>query len=502
MGSIPYIIRRRQRFYLRVRIPTDIRPLAGKDFLVKSLQTSDARRARGEAARLLAAVHDAWQEARRMVLYIPAPGSDRFELTEEDERALNVADLAALSAGERAEVTARLLRLLNRIVPGDPQVEAARARMDADKHHRNLHAATRGQIHMAAELAAAIRHVRQGEPSKATVTAPEARQPWNAQVERFFADRPSVGPAARTSYRQAFKELAGLIGKKPLAEVTRADVKGFADQLRDRPINRAGQKQMSRASIVKLLGHLKTYFSWAESAGFIDTDPANGVQPRTETRAERDGKASRRAFSKDELLRLFDSPLFTGCHSRSRRAVRGKQLHRDEPYWFFLISLLSGARTEEVAALPSVLVDLKGIPCLDYRHATKTSAGPRLVPVLPELRRLGLVEWAGEQARRGRGMVQGPNGYADWSKWLNRYLDDIGLDDPALVAYSLRHNFRQQLRSADLHPEIIDKIFGHEGESVGAAYGRDLAPDEARIIIERLKAPIPLNHLYPLAPLR
>ena len=323
----------------------------------------------------------------------------------------------------------------------------------------------------------------------------ESTKPWPGIVDRFFADRPSIGESAKTSHRQAFRELEVLIGPKPLAEVAKTDIKAFADFLRDRPINRAGRGTMSRASIVKMLSHIKGLFGWAAGAGLIPSNPADGVQPRSESREERGG-TTRRALTRDELTRLFDSPLFAGCKARSRRSTPGREVYQDEPYWFFLIALLTGARTEEIAALPSTLVDVGGTLCLDFRHATKTSAGARLVPVLPELRRLGIERWADEQARRDRGMVDGPNASADWSKWLNRYLDDIGLDDPTIVSYSLRHNFRQQLRAADLHPEIVDKIFGHEGDAVGARYGRDLSPEEARLVVERVKSPVDLSHLY------
>jgi hypothetical protein len=41
----------------------------------------------------------------------------------------------------------------------------------------------------------------------------------------------------------------------------------------------------------------------------------------------------------------------------------------------------------------------------------------------------------------------------------------------------------------------MDKVFGHEGVSVGADYGRDLSPQEARQVVDSVKFPIPLDHL-------
>ncbi|HVJ52417.1 MAG TPA: DUF6538 domain-containing protein [Aliidongia sp.] len=501
MTGIPYVVRRRQQLYLRVRIPADIAARTGKAFFTRSLQTANPRLARAEAARLLAELHGQWQTARgrNEKMKVPLPHGDisHFKFTAEDRATLQA---KAETAAERAELTRRLIAMLERLVPGDPRIAAARARYQADLYGRDSSIVQSAQLHLAAQLADAVRTLKP-EQARSPLAA-EAKEPWSAQAEKFFADRPSVGHAARTSYEQAFRELTGLIGAKALVDVAKSDIKGFADHLRDRPINRAGQRQMSRASILKLLGNLKAYFGWAVSSGLLAVNPAEGVQPRSETREERDGKNDRRAFTRAELATLFDSALFVGCHSHSRRSKPGRNVLRDEPYWFWLISLLTGARTEEVADLPSALVDVGGITCLDFRHATKTSAGPRLIPILPDLRHLGIIEWATEQARRGRGLLQGPNAYADWSKWSNRYLDSIGLDDPALVTYSLRHNFRQQLRAANLHPEIIDKVFGHEGDSVGAGYGRDLSPEEAKLVIQKVKSPVLLDHLNQRRPIK
>lgn len=505
MSSTPYITRRRQGLYLRVRIPADLVPLLGKDFFTKSLKTADPRRARAEAARMLAGLHAGWESLRRGD-QLPLYNRDMsdYEFSAEDAELLR---FQAKTAQEQANHTLAMIKMLERVVPGDPRLDAARSRYEADLHYRKASMTALLHQEVAAQLAEALRALKQNQGQaalpKATVpVAPESLVPWPDLIEKFFNDRPSIGESAQTSHRQAFREFGLLTGPKALRDVTKTDVKSFADHLRDRPINRAGQKAMARTTIVKMLSHLKNFFGWTVSSGFIETNPAEGVQPRSSTREERSGTNARRAMTRDELTALFDSPLFVGCKNRSQRAKKGSQVFKDEKYWFFLIAALTGARTEEIGELPSTFFDLEGVMCLDFRHATKTSAGARLVPVLPELKRLGIVEWAAEQSRRGRGMVAGPNASDDWSKWLNKYLDDIGINDPTVVAYSLRHNFRQQLRAAELHPEIVDKVFGHEGESTGSGYGRDLSLEEARRVVEKVKSPIPLEHLYMFKSLR
>lgn len=511
-----FVIRRRHAFFVRVRVPVEIVSVIGKTHVSRALGTSRADEARLRAGERLSVIQRAFAEIRTVAerLHIRSV-DDVNDLVDEQVWAVDVSPeaVALMPPAVRAALQRRM-RTLNAEVQAEvaaTQVEAMavesdRARLsaavkaisNADAEAARL-ALDEARYRRLADAVARIEAAPSVAPAGPALPAlpPESARPWPSFVDRFFADRPSIGDRAQVSHRQAFREFESLIGPKALVEVSKPDVKAFADHLRDRPINRAGREHMSRTSIIKMLSHLKGLFGWASSAGLIPVNPADGVQPRSESRAERGGP-TRRAMTPGELTRLFDSPLFTGCKSRSRRSTAGREVYHDEPFWFFAIALLTGARIEEIAALPSAFVDVGGVKCLDFRHATKTSAGARLVPVLPELRRLGIERWAADQHRRGRGLVEGPNGSEDWSKWLNRYLDAIGLDDPAIVAYSLRHNFRQQLRAADLHPEIVDKVFGHEGDSVGHGYGRDMSPEEARLVFERVRSPIDLTHLVPL----
>lgn len=509
-----FVIKRRNAFFVRVRVPVDLVPVIRKTHISRTLGTSRAGEARLWAGERLSAIQRAFAEVQALterlriktlddlsalldeevwnvdvsaeaVALMPPPVRAALQRRMKTLNAEMQAEIAATRveamavASDRAQLSAAVTAI------SDADAEAARIALDEARYRRLSDAVAR--------LSAVVPAAPAGSATPAL--PPESAKPWSSFVERFFADRPSIGEKSQDSHRLAFREFEALVGAKPLSEVTKADVKAYADHLRDRPISRAGREQMSRDTIIKKLSHLKGVFGWAAGAGLIPANPAEGVQPRTVARAERGGPP-RRALKPGELTRLFDSPLFTGCSARSRRSTPGKNVYRDEPFWFWLLALLTGARTEEIAGLPSTLVDVGGVACLDFRHATKTSAGPRLVPMLPDLRRLGIERWAAEQARRGRGMTEGPNASADWSKWLNRYLDGIGLDDPAIVAYSLRHNFRQQLRAADLHPEVVDKVFGHEGDSVGARYGRDLSPEEARLVVERVKSPVNLTHLF------
>jgi integrase len=58
------------------------------------------------------------------------------------------------------------------------------------------------------------------------------------------------------------------------------------------------------------------------------------------------------------------------------------------------------------------------------------------------------------------------------SKVLNKFLDDIGITDPALVAHSFRHRAADRLRAAGCPDGVRHELLGHETKTVAARYGR------------------------------
>jgi integrase len=294
-----------------------------------------------------------------------------------------------------------------------------------------------------------------------------------------MSDKPGLTRKTIWSYNQAFDAWAWLIGDKPIADIRRPDVKAFADFLRDKENTRGGT--LNHKTILRSLGHIKTFMAWAVASGHVADDRFEAVTCRDMTKEERLAGNPRRAFTPAELSKLFGSPLFMTANGHSEVAAT----------WFLAIAALTGARTEEIALAPSRLIQVGNIHCLDLREVgRKTSAAPRLVPLLLDLVEMGLLKWAAKQAARGYTLVQ-PGAEqrtaAAWSKWLNRYLKSQVSDDPTLVLYSLRHSFRQMLRAGNIGDELADKIFGHSTGKVEAGYGRDLSPDEALLFVANVK---------------
>jgi site-specific recombinase XerD len=119
------------------------------------------------------------------------------------------------------------------------------------------------------------------------------------------------------SYNQGFVDWEGLIKCKPIGNIRRADVKAFADFLRDKPNARGGG--LNYKSIERSLGHIKNFMAWAVAAGHVENDHFGDVKGRDRTREERMAPDSRRAFTAAELQKLFSSRLFREPKNETRK---------------------------------------------------------------------------------------------------------------------------------------------------------------------------------------
>jgi integrase len=493
----PHVVRRRQGLYLRLRLPADLTRLTHKCYIVRTLRTSDARLARGRAAILSAQVHQAIEIARAEMAGTFL-GKAIANLTAEDVRRVRddteaaVAALDALSDADRAALAARL----------DLIVRAREAQL-ADLRHENAVLTLAIDIHDDARQQGVIEGLRQAiasgaQPAKAKAHA-EASAPWTTFTAKFLKSRGDLSTATRTTYEQAFRDFETAVGAKPLADIEARDIARYGEWLEGKTSNR-GSGVLGRKTIIRQLGYVKSFGTWARSQGLLSENPGANVSVRERTRSEKlaSNKGAKRAFTDTELKRFFDSPLYVGCHTRVYRAKPGRLIYRDSKYWIFILALMTGARIEELASAPATLTDLNGTLCLDLSAATKTSTSPRFIPIQRELKRVGFIEYADNQRQKGLRLIEDREASGDWSKWTNRYLDTVLGDDLTVSFHSFRHAFRQSCSASGIDDYLADKLMGHKsmkGRSMGSRYGQILTPAEAKLAAETLRCPIPLDHL-------
>jgi site-specific recombinase XerD len=526
MGLCSFVIRRGQRYYFRVRVPRIISIATGREHVVVSLKTGDLKTAKIYSARMFflfasvcvemlvmieAATHSPGTtqgQANRLIAAAFDLGREfearNRQLREEfDERLRLMA--AAVYDPIRLDDTL-FLSVSGQIQPLTTSSQLQQASFDAGPvfQHAELSTSFSGSFGagLAAEHSGSYEaggpltdpnadHPATPIPHGTRDQALEQRraQSWHSHIVDFFKDKPNLTTKSQWSYNQAFGFWLGLIGYKPIMDIRRGDLKQFANFLRDRDrIGRNGGK-LNHKSITRSLGHLKTFLSWAIAESLLEPDSFHLVVARGRTEEEIEAGDARRAFEVSELVKLFRSKIFTHYGT-------GQDL---EKRWFLIVSLMTGARTEELADAPSALLQLGDVYCLDLRvSGRKTAAAPRVIPIPDEMIKLGFVKWCASRSRSSQFLFTGggeENSARSWSKWGCEYIDKHVIEDPKLVLYSLRHNYRQMQRSGTLSIELMDKVFGHTNKKVGAGYGRALSLAEAAKYAPEIVTPVSLRHL-------
>jgi integrase len=249
-----------------------------------------------------------------------------------------------------------------------------------------------------------------------------------------------------------------------------------------------GDKPAAPNTINKAMTRTAAFFKWAGGNGYSTFNPGSGMNIRKPKRANEE----RKAFDVNDLRKLFDTPEYQkGAHRR--------------PYMFWspLIALYTGARVNEIAQLH--IADFRqedGIPVISIddqgeEKRVKTSAAKRLIPVHPELIRLGLLEYV-DALRKKRlprlfmELKHRRDGFGQTvSKWFARYRERCGVVAEGKVFHSFRHTVIDYLKQAGVPKEKIAALVGHEDESVTfGRYGKDFQPRVMVEVVSKLPADV------------
>lgn len=242
-----------------------------------------------------------------------------------------------------------------------------------------------------------------------------------------------------------------------------------------------GEKPAAPNTINKNLTRVSALFEWAIKYGYTTQNPARGMTIANPKRASEE----RQAFTGDDLKKIFGSDAY----------VRNGHKHAYQ-YWVPLIALYTGARLNEICQLHvSDLEEMDGVPIIRITDEggskrLKTKAARRVIPIHPELIRLGLLDFANslrqhDHSRLFPELKEGRDGYGQTvSKWFARYSTQCGVDELGKVFHSFRHTVINQLKQASVSKEKIAALVGHEDESITfGRYGKDFQPSVMQIVI-------------------
>ncbi|WP_368518153.1 DUF6538 domain-containing protein, partial [Rhizobium sp.] len=357
--------------------------------------------------------------------------------------------------------------------------------------------------------------------------------------DRFIAD-PKHQWSKRTQIAHATtrKWVIEVFGEDtPLAEITRERCRDFVALLREMPKSahqrfpdmtiteavaaakaKGERRVISTANLNAYINRFGGVMNWAMNEGYLDRNPLKGLKLPDPVK-KRD---KRNPFSTDQLRRIFDAPIYTGCRDDANGyAVPGDQHPRRARFWVPLIALFSGLRLNEICQLEvSDIRVFDGIPCFRVvsglsqtgdEKRVKTNASERIVPVHDELIRCGFLAFAESQRLCGETNLfpELPFGHLGYrstaiSRWFSRFLENAGAAAPLTCFHSFRHNFRDGLREAKIDRDVALVLGGWTTDGKGTAiadnYGNGYA---AGLLSEAINAvyfgSIDLSYLHVIA---
>jgi integrase len=317
--------------------------------------------------------------------------------------------------------------------------------------------------------------------------------PLSKVIERYVAFKRAQGAwTAQTDeiHEATYSELVALLGDKPVAEISKADLLRFYEELPKLPTNAAKKwrgmnarqvldatadmevPRLSPRSINKRLVMVRSLFGWLERSDLIERDPSVVLQSVPKEATEDD----RIPFTDSEVLLLL-----ARCEAEAETAAQ-----RFVPR----ILAYSGLRLDEAAQLTKAdIAQVDGIWCFrvnaDADKKIKTRTARRLVPIHSTI----LGELLAHREARSEGNLwgltaSGRGGHsAALGRWLNRRVRKV-TTDTRKVMHSLRHNVATKLKATGTEEYVIEGLLGHTSRSMSTGrYGHDIPPSRMAEIV-------------------
>lgn len=289
-------------------------------------------------------------------------------------------------------------------------------------------------------------------------------------IEAFKADRtPGWSPSSVAAYAPVERVLREVLGSaRQLDTLGREDGRKLFDTVRQLPKGLGKSPKLKGLSVAQAiktdlpklspksinatyLAMMKATFRFAVQEQWMAADPLAGLSV-VDPVADAD---KRDPFTVDQLNKIFGASPWTPRDP----APRGRPLH----YWGPLIALFLGMRRGEIAQLRvDDVAEVEKIPVLLIRAGhgkrLKTTNARRMLPLHPELLRLGFLTYADERRASGAELLwegEEPDSRGQWgdgfSDWFVRLLKSHNISGNRLGLHSFRHNFQDRLREAGLH---------------------------------------------------
>jgi Phage integrase family. len=355
----------------------------------------------------------------------------------------------------------------------------------------------------------------------------------SALVESKLAERSHTSEDTKQFYRRVARVFEEYIGAQTdISTITREHFIEFKNLLIQSPKRRLKFKELTIRQVVKLpleereplvtletvrqyLGVLSMLWKHGVRLGWVTSNHADGVAPPVQMTEIKQGADP---LTDEHLGAMFSAPLYTGCIDDERNYRKsGPNIVRRGRFWIPLISLFSGMRQNEICQLH--VHDLRHEGSIYYldlfdpnetenksenkRFKNRTSL-TRIVPVHPELERMGFIDFVFEQKKSGQTrlfpelpLVRGRYS-PKFQKWFARFLESVCVKEGRHTCFhSLRGNFKDAAVRAGLSIEYYGRIGGWaEAKGASKDYGK-LTPEDLHQALSKVSYPkLDLSHLY------
>jgi integrase len=247
-------------------------------------------------------------------------------------------------------------------------------------------------------------------------------------------------------------------------------------------------KLLSDSSRKKYVERVSMLFKWCVDADYCDKNYFKNLAVKVDD----DDKQKRRPYTREELLRFVQSPIFTD-----------KNLPLERAYQFFipLIGLFAGMRMNEICQLHTEDIrEINGVWCIDVNKNSpdkrlKSKAARRIVPLHPVVIKAGLIEYKKIMEEQGNERMwmelkfKEGNYKEDYSTEFNKYIDKHITDDREVNFHVFRNtlsdNLKQQGISISEAP--VAAILGHKHPNITFdTYGQSYNPKPLLEVLMKL----------------
>jgi integrase len=251
-------------------------------------------------------------------------------------------------------------------------------------------------------------------------------------------------------------------------------------------------------TVERHLSSIKALLGWC-TTNVPNFGLLNVAQGITSAKDPRRRQEIARGFTPVEMRAIFDNIDVVYDVTRKRYQQRAIDMG-----WLVRVCAYTGARLEELAQLMRADVRKIGdVWVIDINENSgrrlKNENSVRLVPVHPELLKLGFVEWArnGEGKRVFRSFQPLPArpentcGHSA-SSGFGRFLDTLGLTDRAINFHSFRHTFITAMRNARVAYSVELAISGH-ADNMSPVHGNYGSPAYVKVLFEEIAKVDPMG---------